>query len=295
MNPAISGGPKATAHPSGKVVAVPHAAFRLGDIEVSTLCEGFAPLPLEDECPGHDVDWPAERKAHAWAFLDDAHWAWHVHAYLLRTPDGDVLVDTGVGAFGPWVPWAETSRPEPNDMDPAGVRDVILTHLHADHAGGVVLPDRTPRFPNARYHVHPADWAYFGANPVVRPEDERRYDARDEMETLNEAGAISLDPDDHEVSPGVRVMHTPGHTPGHRSVLVSAGGGTLLLTGDALHVPIQVAHPDWPSSHDEDPDEGSRSRVDLLSRAETGRWHVAVSHFARPFGTVGVEGWVDGA
>jgi glyoxylase-like metal-dependent hydrolase (beta-lactamase superfamily II) len=270
-----------------------HASLTLGRVEVSTLCEGFAPLPLADECPGQSVDWAAERSLYPWAFVDDDHWAWHVHAFLLRTPDGEVLVDTGVGAFGPWAPWAEAAGPEAwSGVDPGSVRDVVLTHLHADHAGGSVLGDGTPRFPNARYHVHPADWTYFDERSVIRPTDGGRYDARATMAGLAATGALSLDADDHEVSAGVRVVHTPGHTPGHRSVLVDgAAAGTLLLTGDLLHLPVQAAHPEWPSGHDEDPAAGSASRAAILGRARDAGWQVGVSHFARPFGRVSDGGW----
>jgi glyoxylase-like metal-dependent hydrolase (beta-lactamase superfamily II) len=168
----------------------------------------------------------------------------------------------------------------------------VLTHLHADHSGGTVLDDGAPRFPNARYHVHPADWAAFAADPVIRPEDGQRYDARGAMEPLADAGLVSLAPEDGEVCPGIAVIHTPGHTPGHRSVIVVSGDDVLLLTGDALHIPTQVAHPEWESSHDDDPEEASRSRVALLGRAAEGRWEVGVSHFARSFGRVSPRGWV---
>ena len=86
---------------------MPHAPFRLGEIDVVTVCEGWAPMALSDEAPGNTVDWPAERAEHPWAFADDDHWPWHVHAFLLRTRAGDVLVDSGVGTFGPYAPWAE--------------------------------------------------------------------------------------------------------------------------------------------------------------------------------------------
>ena len=133
-------------------------------------------------------------------------------------------------------------------------------------------------------------------SPNPDPDDtDRPYDARTVLEGLEADGTLSLEPDDHEVSPGVRVILTPGHTPGHRSVVLTAGDESLLLTGDLLHLPIQVAHPEWRSSHDVDPDTGAISRVSILTRAREQDWHVAVSHFARPFGHVVADGWSSNA
>lgn len=139
--------------------------------------------------------------------------------------------------------------------------------------------------------MHPADWEAFAADPVIREEDGQRYDARGVLTPLAEEGRVALDAADGEVCAGVSVIHTPGHTPGHRSVVVRSGEDALLLTGDALHIPTQVAHPDWASSHDHDPEEASRSRIAILGRAAEAGWDVGVSHFARPFGHVGGEGW----
>lgn len=271
-----------------RVVPKGHHTFRLGDVEVRTICEGWAPLDLSDEAPGRNVDWTAERAARPWAFAGDEYWPWHVHAFLLRTPSGDVLIDTGVGAFGPIAPWAEGGEPGAwAGIDVALVRHVVLTHLHADHAGGAVSATGSPRFPNARYHAHPADWEHFASQPHGRS-----YEARLALDGLEADGTLSLEPDDHEMSPGVRMILTPGHTPGHRSVVLTSGEETLLLTGDLVHLPIQVAHPDWRSSHDVDPDTAAISRVSVLTRARDLGWHVAVSHFARPFGHVVAQGWL---
>jgi glyoxylase-like metal-dependent hydrolase (beta-lactamase superfamily II) len=266
-------------------------------VEVVPLCDGFAPLPLSEEAPGHEVDWAAERAAYPWAFADDAHWAWHVHAFLLRTAGEPILVDTGIGHLGR-PPYDVAGRIE-QELAEAGtksdeIRHVLHTHLHADHAGGACTPDGEPRFPNAVHHVHPADWELFAGS--TDPDD---FQGRTAMEVLEETAMLDLDPDDREVVPGVRVVHAPGHTAGHRSVIATDGGSSLLLTGDLLHVPFQIAHPDWPSGHDRDADRAAASRVALLDRARDGAWSVAVGHFGAPFGRVvredGGQRWVSEA
>jgi hypothetical protein len=74
-------------------------------------------------------------------------------------------------------------------------------------------------------------------------------------------------------------------------VVVTGDAGSLLLTGDLLHVPPQVARLEVSSNHDVDPEAACRSRLHLLERARAGGWHVAVSHFGRPFGWVEDDGW----
>ena len=263
-----------------------HPMFRVGSVDVVPLCDGWAPLPLADEAPGHEVDWPAERDAYPWAFAagDDASWAWHVHAFLLRLSGGAMLVDSGIGLLGR-SPYDVAGRIDDElraaGVAPVDVRHVIHTHLHSDHAGGACRPDGEPRFPNAVHHLHPADWDFFAG--VDDPDDFR---GRHAMRRLEELGMLDLDPRDREVVPGVRVIHSPGHTPGHRSVLLADGSSSMLFAGDLLHLPIQVANPAWESGHDEEPERGVASRIELLSRARDERWGVAVSHFGSPFGGV---------
>jgi glyoxylase-like metal-dependent hydrolase (beta-lactamase superfamily II) len=261
----------------------------VGRVEVVPVCEGFAPLSLGEELPGTPVDWVGERRRHPWAFVDEGLWPWHVHAFAVRTPNRLVLVDAGLGSFPPYRPWAEAVDREAA-LDRAGVRrddvgEVVLTHLHADHAGGVATADGAPWFPNARVHVHAADRRHFDAL-----EDADEYHAAREIAALDRGGVVATTDDDHEIVPGVRVVHTPGHTPGHRSILIEEGEERLLLTGDLLHVPAQAAAADRPSSHDVDPKLGARSRAAILGRARG--WLVGVSHFARPFGHVEAQNGV---
>jgi len=270
---------------------MPHEPFTLGSFEIVPLCEGWAPLPLDEEAPGRTVDWTVERERHPWAFPpdDETSWAWHVHAFLVRAPNGLVLVDAGIGGFGR-PPYDVTGRIEEElgavGVAPADVTHVVLTHLHADHSGGACLPDGDPRFPNARYHVHAEDWSFFGERWT--PDD---LTGRFAMAALEGLGLLDLDPTDHDVVPGLSLKHAPGHTPGHRVVRLNDGNETMLLVGDLLHTPLQVAHPTWLSNHDEDPDLAAQHRVTWIEAAFAEGWPVGVSHFGRPFGRVEAAGW----
>ncbi|HET9671595.1 MAG TPA: MBL fold metallo-hydrolase, partial [Actinomycetota bacterium] len=254
--------------------------------EVIPLCDGWAPLPLSDEIPRIDVDWDRERARFPWAFPDGdrTSWAWHVHAFLVRHPDGIALVDTGIGHLGR-PPFDVAGRLDEElatfGVVPTDVRDVVLTHLHGDHAGGVCRPDGTPRFPEARHHVHPDDWTFFAEHRA--PGD---FTGRFAMASVEEAGLLDLDAPDHEVGPGLRLHHAPGHTPGHRVARLDGAGGGLWLLGDLLHTTAQIASPSATSEHDEDPELGAHHRRTIVERALAERDSVGISHFARPFGRI---------
>lgn len=265
------------------------APIRIGRIEVRTICEGFVPLPLAEEFPGEDVDWEAERRAYPWGYHGADAWPWHVHAFVVDTPDGTVVVDTGVGPFGPYRPWEHWFVDAWEREDLASVGHVVLTHLHADHAGGVEAAEYQPRFPNAAYHLHPADLRHF------EEAHEDAYVAIRPAERLEGLGVLRTTDVNHDVAPGVRVIHAPGHTPGHRAVLVRDGDDGLLLTGDLLHQPLQVARRQWFSTHDEDPLLGVASRRVLLWRAESSGYRIGVPHFGEPFGHIQDGRWVHDA
>jgi glyoxylase-like metal-dependent hydrolase (beta-lactamase superfamily II) len=271
---------------------MPHDPFTVGRVDVIPLCDGWAPLSLHEELPGRQVDWASERARYPWVFPPDdtEHWAWHVHSFLLRHPDGWLLVDTGIGHLGPpRYPVAGKIDEELHavGVDPGDITHVVYSHLHADHSGGACYPDGTPRFPDAKHHVHPEDWAFFGVDKIPPS-----FTGRFAMAAIEQRGMLRLDPEDHDIVPGVRVAHAPGHTPGHRVVFLEDQDDMLLLAGDLLHVPAQIRDPMWPSDHDEDREVGARERARRVGEAKAKGWVVAMSHFGRPFGRITADGWL---
>ncbi|MEW9527545.1 MBL fold metallo-hydrolase [Microbispora sp. NPDC049125] len=201
------------------------------------------------------------------SFADGDDWVLHFHCYLLRAGGRTVLVDTGIGGFdSPAAGWAPVPGRLGEELaaagcEPSGVDVVVLTHLHSDHAGGAVVAGE-PAFPNARYVIQRAELAW-----VSQPMRDR---AVAPIESL-----LQIVDGDAEVLPGVRVVHTPGHTPGHQSVEV----GDLVMSGDVILHPVQLADPGIRYVYDEDPEEAVRTRTALIARAAV----LATGHFADPF------------
>lgn len=186
-----------------------------------------------------------------------------------------VLVDTGMGSG--WTdkereiyaiengPRSLTTALSGSGISPADVTDVILTHLHFDHAGGAVSREDgklTAAFPNARYHVQAEhlDWA-------LKPtEKDRRSFREDDFIPLQKEGRLRLLDGTCEVLPGIAVTSTRGHTIGHQVVRIGEGRGSVVYCGDliptAAHVPVP-----WVMAYDLQPLLTMQEKRELLARA----------------------------
>jgi glyoxylase-like metal-dependent hydrolase (beta-lactamase superfamily II) len=187
------------------------------------------------------------------------------------------LVDAGIGpAHSLAADWAPVPGRLPDELAAAGIRPaeveaVVLTHLHTDHMGWAVPADSP--FPGARVIVQRAEAEAFA---TARQEDRL-------LRPLREQGRLQVVDGDTRLGPGVEIISTPGHTPGHQSVLVSSGEESLLVTGDLLVHTVQLVYPSLGYGHDMDAQLARESREAALGTAASrGSW-LAVSHLGQPY------------
>jgi glyoxylase-like metal-dependent hydrolase (beta-lactamase superfamily II) len=252
----------------------------LGDLTVIALQDAEGPFfePRATAFPAATArHWAAADAFDPAARSADGGWWLRFRAFAIRYADGPVtLVDAGIGPAGaPAGSWAPVPGELPEQLEAAGiaaadVTTIVLTHLHTDHIGWA-MPAGTP-FPQARVVVQRADVDAFAE---VR--------GHDLLTPLRDAGRLDAIDGDTDLGPGVRAVATPGHTPGHQSVLVRAGDESILVTGDLLVHAIQLLHPELGYGHDMDADQASATRQRILTEA-TGRGSLlAVSHLGKPF------------
>ena len=139
----------------------------------------------------------------------------------------------------------------------------------------------SPHSPTARYVMSAGEFGYWQSKPDNEIADQHAG-FTDSVLPIYEAGLVDLVNDDHVVIDGVRFMPTPGHTPHHVSVLIESGGQSAVITGDVAHHPCQLAHPDWASTSDFDPDLARTSRMRLVERFADSDTLIIGSHYSDP-------------
>ncbi|WP_292223145.1 MBL fold metallo-hydrolase [Mesorhizobium sp.] len=271
-------------------------AVRVGEIEVLVVSDGVLPLPTN--MLGYNAD-PAVHAA--WLkdmFLPPDAFDWALNAVVVRSGGQTILIDAGLG-LDPELNLPRAGqlikRLEAAGIDLGSVTDVVLTHMHMDHVGGLLVDGVKERLrPDLRIHVAAAEvkfWESPDFSHVSMPPgfpDALRATAkrfRKEYESK-----LQLFDDEYEVAPGVIVSRTGGHTPGHSIVRVASGKDRLMFAGDAVFA-VGFEHPDWYNGFEHDPEEAARVRARLLRElAETGELLVA-THMPFPsVGHVAVDG-----
>lgn len=278
-------------------------AVRVGDIDVMVVSDGVLPLPTQTMSTNAD---PAARAA--WfkdMFLGPANFDWALNVLLVRSGEQVILVDAGLGGQFPGFPRAGQF---PKRLAAAGIAlesitDIVITHMHMDHIGGLLVDEVRNRLrEDVKIHVTATEVAFWAAPDFSQTDmpqpvpDVLRSTAKAFMQAYG--SRIRTFERQHEVAPGVIASLTGGHTPGHCVVYITSAGERMTFAGDALF-PVAFDHPDWHNGFEHDPEESVRVRVALLQAAAASGELFVATHLPFPsVGRVAVDGegfrWIAG-
>lgn len=255
-------------------------AVQVGDIDVLVISDGVLPITSKTMATNADdaefLDWLDDR------FLPPDVLDWPLNVVVVRSGDRTILVDAGLGLEFPDFPRAGQlgRRMAAAGIDPADVTDVVLTHLHMDHVGGLLTEGLKERLrPDLQIHVASREAEFWESPdfsrtdmPAPVPDVLRRVAAQFLAEYRGQMRTFETE---YEVAPGVLVARTGGHTPGHSVVRLASGGDRLTFAGDAVFAP-GFDNPEWHNGFEHDPEESARVRINLLRElAATGESMVA--------------------
>ena len=216
-----------------------------------------------------------------------------IHSLVVETQKGKtgsrrIVVDTCLGndKENRRIPtWNKLQTSFLADLAAAGyprdtIDTVICTHLHVDHVGwNTMLTDQgwVPTFPGARYLMGRVEYAHWTSR---HEREDMAAVLADSVTPVWNAGLVDLVETDHRICDEVSLVPTTGHTPGHISVRIASQGEEALITGDFMHHPCQIAHPEWSSTADSDPVEARLTRERMLTHLADTPILVIGTHFA---------------
>jgi glyoxylase-like metal-dependent hydrolase (beta-lactamase superfamily II) len=262
--------------------------LKIGDIEVTALSDGPFPAPLNSF-----VDFDSAEAERLTGRRIDETVILPVNCYLLKIGSKWALVDTGCGPnYGPTLGQLPENL-RALGVPPEAIEHVLLTHIHPDHALGLIDAAGKAVFPNAELIVHEDEADFWLNHHPSEAADERiqRNRAKGQGATApyrermrNVVGG--------EVLPGVSGVLLAGHTPGHTGWHVHSGSDGVLIWGDVVHFPaVQVPRPDAALVFDSDRQAARDTRKRTFDRVAADRLRVAGAHLDFPgFGYIVREG-----
>ena len=265
-------------------------AWNVGRVRITRVVENEVPLALAELIPEATPD--ALLAHRAWLqphFLDaSGGTVLSIHGLVVESAGRRILVDTCAGkhAIREYEAVIASGRPflaelERAGFPPATIDTVVCTHMHFDHVGWNTHESSgklVPSFPRARYLFTRDEWAHWSA------EGQGGYAPTidDAVRPIVDAGLADLVAGDHAITPEVRLVPSPGHTPGHVCVAIESDGARALITGDATHHPVQWAEIDWKMNADSDSAQAAASRRRLRADAADRSVLVIGTHYAEP-------------
>ena len=258
---------------------------RIGDVLITALYDGFEPVPAEDL---HGATLAEIGRFLTEAFMPargDGRTA--VIAFLVECHDLHILIDAGGGPFlGPDTGHVALHLAAAQ-TDPADIDHVLLTHMHPDHAGGLISPNGQAAFPRATVHLAQAEADHY-LDPIrtaTAPGTQRQmHDTAARMlAPYRDTGRFATFAAGDEVIPGVKTLNLNGHTPGHTGYLFGRGDQTVLFWGDTIHShAVQLRRPSITIAYDSAEVGAVVSRRKVFDLATSNRWWIGAAHLPFP-------------
>jgi glyoxylase-like metal-dependent hydrolase (beta-lactamase superfamily II) len=268
-------------------------SWQIGDVQVTCIVEFKSAVPYDPE-RGMIIGATPEVLAQiSWLkpkyVSPEGHLLMAVQAVLVEAPGLKLVVDTCIGNDKPrrmtrgiGLKTGFLQRLEAAGWTRDDVTAVVCTHLHIDHIGwNTMLEDGrwVPTFPRARYLMSSKEYEFWAQD---EEDDEQVAAMGDSVQPLFDAGLVQLVESDHVLTPEVRLLPSPGHTPGHVSVAIESGGQRAVITGDMMHHPCQIARPELLARFDSDHDAALATRQRLLAEWADQPVLVVGTHFVAP-------------
>lgn len=258
--------------------------YKVGTVEVTALYDGIWEKPHEPAfIRNASIDETKEVLAQARQTTEFVPIPLTVS--VLRFGDQLVMVDSGSG--GQWQPTAGQlmTNMRAAGIDPAKISTILLSHFHPDHIFGLMEKGTNAAlFPNAELVVGSTEYNWWTEPGRVEKLPAARKDLGARIQAVFPGWKnIRRVEGEADVLPGVRLIPSPGHTPGHAAFLVSAGDRQLMMSNDTVYLPALLApHPEWQGNYDQDGPLAVTSRRRLIDRVIADNMLVCGAHFPFP-------------
>lgn len=267
-------------------------SFPLGTLQITALSDGTVPQDLYKLMIGpsrSDIDGLLDK-----AFLANPVEA-SINAFMIQDGIRTILVDTGSGdLFGPGNGGKLFDSLAAVGVKPDDVTDILITHIHTDHTGGLVRGGK-PSFPNATIHVGAPDLDFFldRSNAAKTGYADQYFDeAIQTIGVYKKLDKVRTFGDNQTILPGIVTSLHPGHTPGSAFFTVTSAGQSIVFIGDVIHVAaVQFPEPNVTILYDVKPEQAASARLAAFTDLATKRLLVAAPHLPFPgIGHISAEG-----